>query len=76
LYPEVNVSVTILWGYQKQNTVFTVGKSIFNRTNPVNIGDLMLFYGGGGHAAAGTCQVDSNEAERVKGEIIKALQEQ
>jgi len=44
---------------------FHTGKSILDRTNKTNIGDLMLKYGGGGHAAAGTCQVDNTQPERV-----------
>lgn len=75
LFPEINVSCTILWGYQKQNTVFTVGKSIFNRTSMKNIGELMLKYGGGGHAAAGTCQVESTASEGVLTEIITQLKD-
>lgn len=74
LFPESNISITVLWGYQHQNTVFTVGKSIFNRTSPANIGELMLGHGGGGHMAAGTCQIeDSREAARVLEEIIQAV---
>jgi nanoRNase/pAp phosphatase (c-di-AMP/oligoRNAs hydrolase) len=59
-----------MWGKQKQNTVFAAGKSIFNRTSKTNIGDLMLQYGGGGHAAAGTCQADTGKAEEVLKELI------
>ena len=33
----------------------------------------MLRYGGGGHLAAGTCQVPHDEAERVLAEIVTAL---
>lgn len=73
LFPETNVSVQAIWGFKRQNTVLTVGKSIFNRTCSVNIGELMLSYGGGGHAAAGTCQVPNERAETVLGEVIAAL---
>ena len=62
-----------MWGKAKQNTVFAFGKSIFDRSNPVHIGELMLQYGGGGHAAAGTCQVDSDRAEDVLTELIDAV---
>ena len=41
LFPECNVSVQVIWGKAKQNVVLTVGKSIFDRTNPVDIGRLM-----------------------------------
>ncbi len=73
LYPEARVSVHIIWGRQKLNTVFACGKSILDRTSPVDIGEVMLRYGGGGHLAAGTCQVPHEESARVLGEIIEAL---
>jgi nanoRNase/pAp phosphatase (c-di-AMP/oligoRNAs hydrolase) len=73
LYPDTRVSIHALWGREKQNTVFAVGKSIVDRTSPVDIGSIMLEYGGGGHVAAGTCQVDNNDAERVLAELIPAL---
>ncbi|MEX2442654.1 MAG: exopolyphosphatase [Alkalispirochaeta sp.] len=73
LFPECNVSVQVIWGFKRQNTVLTVGKSIFNRTCDVNIGALMLSYGGGGHAAAGTCQVPNDQAETVLPEVVSAL---
>lgn len=73
LYPECNISMHILWGMKKQNTVFAVGKSILNRTSSVNIGDLMLKYGGGGHLNAGTCQIANDKAETVQEELIAAL---
>jgi len=74
LYPDAEVSVHILWGKQKQNTVFAVGKSIINRDSRHNIGELMLENGGGGHRNAGTCQVSHEDAEGVLGEIINRLQ--
>jgi nanoRNase/pAp phosphatase (c-di-AMP/oligoRNAs hydrolase) len=63
LYPQANVSVHVIYGVQKQNIVFAVGKSILNRTSKLNIGKLMLAYGGGGHMNAGTCQVANHHAE-------------
>jgi nanoRNase/pAp phosphatase (c-di-AMP/oligoRNAs hydrolase) len=33
----------------------------------------MLEYGGGGHDAAGTCQVPNEDAERVLGELIRRI---
>lgn len=73
VYPNANISIHVLWGLKKQNTVFATGKSILNRSSKTNIGDLMLKYGGGGHAAAGTCQVDTTHAERVMSELITHL---
>lgn len=73
LYPQCNISIHLMWGLKQQNTVFAVGKSIFNRSANTNIGKLMLKYGGGGHANAGTCQVDNDQAEAVKEELIRQI---
>jgi nanoRNase/pAp phosphatase (c-di-AMP/oligoRNAs hydrolase) len=70
LFPDVNISIHVLWGVQKQNTVFATGKSIINRTSNTNIGELMLFYGGGGHENAGTCQIANDKADTVLQELI------
>lgn len=56
LFPNANISIHVMWAVQKQNTVCAVGKSITNRASRVNIGALMLVYGGGGYENAGTCQ--------------------
>ncbi len=71
--PEVNISIHVIWGFQKQNTVFALGKSIVNRTSKTNIGELCLKYGGGGHKAAGTCQVSHEDSERVLEELIETI---
>jgi nanoRNase/pAp phosphatase (c-di-AMP/oligoRNAs hydrolase) len=73
LFPATNISIHALWGVQKQNTVFAVGKSITNRSSKVNIGALMLAYGGGGHENAGTCQVDNDMAAGVLQELIAKI---
>lgn len=73
LYPDVDVSMHAMWRVNGQKIVYAVGTSIFNRTNPVNIGDLMLRYGGGGHANVGACQIDLDQAARIGDELIAAL---
>jgi len=73
LYPQCNISMHIVWGLQRQNTVFAIGKSILNRTSTVNIGVLCLEYDGGGHANAGTCQVANHKAESVGQELIERI---
>jgi nanoRNase/pAp phosphatase (c-di-AMP/oligoRNAs hydrolase) len=73
LYPECNVSIHVLWGLQKQNTVLAVGKSILDRSSKANIGALMLKYGGGGHENAGTCQISNEKADEILHEVIKQL---
>jgi nanoRNase/pAp phosphatase (c-di-AMP/oligoRNAs hydrolase) len=73
LYPHAKVSVHVLWGKQKQNTVLAVGKSIVDRSSIANIGELMLCFGGGGHRNAGTCQVDHDMAEHILKVVVAAL---
>ncbi len=73
LFPEVNVSMHAMWRVNGQRVVFAVGKSIINRTNKLNIGSLMLKYNGGGHFAAGTCQIDLEDAAKVREELIEVL---
>ncbi len=73
LYPECNVSVQVIWGLKKQNVVLTVGYSILNLTCTVDVGSLMLKYGGGGHQRVGTCQVRTEDADQALAEIIEAL---
>ncbi|MGJ3259325.1 MAG: exopolyphosphatase [Rhodospirillales bacterium] len=73
LFPECNISIHVLWGLNKLNTVLATGKSITNRTSKTNVGELMLKYDGGGHENAGTCQVENDDAERVLGELIEQI---
>ncbi|WP_237477997.1 exopolyphosphatase [Lichenibacterium dinghuense] len=73
LFPQCDISAHVMWGLKKQNTVFAVGKSILDRGSPVDVGAVCLGYGGGGHRAAGTCQVPNDRAEVVKAELIAAL---
>jgi nanoRNase/pAp phosphatase (c-di-AMP/oligoRNAs hydrolase) len=73
LFPECNISIHVLWGKQRQNTVFTIGKSILDRSCTTDVGDLCLRYNGGGHVAAGTCQVPHEDAERVQLELIERI---
>ena len=73
LYPQCNISIHVMWGVQKQNTVFATGKSILDRGSKTNVGELMLQYGGGGHDAAGTCQVDNEQTDDVLGALIHQI---
>lgn len=73
LLPECNISVHLLRSKQPGTTVIAAGKSILNRTNPVDVSKLMLKYGGGGHPAAGTCQIPSEHADDLLPEIVDAL---
>ncbi|HYD17941.1 MAG TPA: exopolyphosphatase, partial [Patescibacteria group bacterium] len=73
LFPNATVSMHILPGEDGKNTVFAVGKSVLNRSSPLDVGALMLSYGGGGHKAVGTCQIDNTKAEQVKRELIEKI---
>ncbi len=73
LYPETEISVHVAWGFQKQNTAVMIGKSIVNRKSKVDIGELCLKYGGGGHMNAGTCQLDNDKVDEMLPGIIAEL---
>ena len=73
LYPETTISVHVAWGFRKQNTAVMIGKSIVNKSSDFDIGALCLKYGGGGHANAGTCQLDNDVVDKELPNIIEAL---
>ena len=73
LYPETQISVHVAWGFRKQNTAVMIGKSIVNKGSQVDIGELCLQYGGGGHRNAGTCQLDNDKVDAQLPDIIRAL---
>jgi len=73
LYPQCNISIHQMWGFKKQNIVFATGKSIFDRSSKTNVGDLMLENNGGGHDAAGTCQIPLEEANDVLDILISRI---
>jgi nanoRNase/pAp phosphatase (c-di-AMP/oligoRNAs hydrolase) len=74
LYPEQNISIWVVDGKNKVNTAVTVGYSILNRTATIDVGKLLLEYGGGGHHQVGTCQVPYADTDRVIGEIVKRIE--
>jgi nanoRNase/pAp phosphatase (c-di-AMP/oligoRNAs hydrolase) len=73
LFPDQNVSVRVFDGREKQFCVFSVGYSILNRTATVDVGKLMLKFGGGGHRRVGTCQVPYADADRILKEIVEEI---
>ncbi len=73
LFPQCDISAHVMWGLKQQNTVFAIGKSILDRGSPVDVGSVCLAHGGGGHRAAGTCQVANADAEAVKAEMVALL---
>ena len=73
LFPTANISIHVMWGVQKQNTVFATGKSILDRSSQTHVGNLMLEYVGGGHNAAGTCQIANEQAETVLQALVQRI---
>lgn len=73
LFPQCNISIHVLWGKNKQNTVFATGKSILDRSSETDVGTLMLEHGGGGHHAAGTCQVPNLQSEEILQGLIERI---
>jgi nanoRNase/pAp phosphatase (c-di-AMP/oligoRNAs hydrolase) len=73
MYPEIEISMHVAWGFKKQNTAVMIGKSIVNRNSKFDIGALCLSYGGGGHMNAGTCQLDNDVVDKELPNIINKL---
>jgi len=73
IFPECNVSIQMKPSDTGDKVIMAVGKSILDRSNKANIGSIMLEYGGGGHANAGTCQIENDRAEDVLKELIERL---
>jgi nanoRNase/pAp phosphatase (c-di-AMP/oligoRNAs hydrolase) len=73
LFPEQNISVWVVDGLGKTNAAITVGYSIINRSATVNVGSLMLHYGGGGHDKVGTCQVPYEDTDKIVAEIMEKI---
>lgn len=71
LFPEQNVNLWIVDGFQKQNVSIACGHSIVNKTCATHVGFLMREYDGGGHEAAGTCQISYADADRVIAELVE-----
>jgi len=75
LYPEQNISMWVVDGRNKSNVAITIGHSIINRTSTVDVGSLLLYYGGGGHKQVGTCQVSYDDADRIISEIMVKIKQ-
>ncbi len=73
LFPQCNISIHLMWGFERQNSVFAIGKSILDRSSKTNVGELCLRFGGGGHMAAGTCQVANNQADETRAALVKQI---
>lgn len=73
LYPEQNMSAWIVSGRGGKGCSVAVGYSVVNRTSNVNVGKLMLKYGGGGHRAVGTCQFSDEDIPKKLPKVLAEL---
>ncbi len=73
LYPEQNVSVRLVDSRDRQLVMISVGHSTINRSSTVNVGSMLLQFGGGGHERVGTCQVMAGEAGIVLNRILNEI---
>jgi oligoribonuclease NrnB/cAMP/cGMP phosphodiesterase (DHH superfamily) len=73
LYPGQNISLRIVDGRNKEFAMISVGHSIINRTSAVDVGSMVLKYGGGGHKQVGTCQVKYEDVDRIIGEMLQVI---
>jgi nanoRNase/pAp phosphatase (c-di-AMP/oligoRNAs hydrolase) len=73
LYPDQNISAWIVSGRGGLGCSVAVGYSILNRTSKVNVGSLMLKYGGGGHPMVGTCQFKDEDVEEQLPKLLDEL---
>lgn len=73
LYPEQNISAWIVDGKGGMGCSVAVGYSILNRSSKVNVGNLMLKYGGGGHRNVGTCQFQADNADEMVPKLLDEI---
>lgn len=74
LFPSTMASVKIRYkGPDKSKVLLSIGHSIFNPACRVNVGQLLSRFGGGGHAGAGGCTLDSSTAQDSIDRIIEIL---
>ena len=73
LYPDANISVWIVNGKGGNGCSAAVGYSIMNRTCTIDVGALMLKYGGGGHRVVGTCQFSDDTMEEKLEQLLSDM---
>jgi oligoribonuclease NrnB/cAMP/cGMP phosphodiesterase (DHH superfamily) len=74
-YPDALIALRVFDGYKKQFGVIAGGYNIFDKSAKTNLGELMAEYGGGGHAAAATCQLPYDEVDEKLAEIVDKINE-
>ncbi|MDQ7826097.1 MAG: exopolyphosphatase [Candidatus Eremiobacteraeota bacterium] len=70
LFPEVNISMRVIWGKTRDTVAFAIGHSVLNRSSKTDVGAIAREYGGGGHHQVGTCQVPADRCEEVRADLL------
>jgi hypothetical protein len=74
LFPESFVNVRIRYeDRNKQMVVVNVGHSIFNPNCKVNVGLMLVHFGGGGHRGAGSARFHTSQSDDYISRIIDCL---
>jgi len=74
LFPESYVNVRIRFeDRNKQMVVVNVGHSIFNPNCKVNVGLMLVHFGGGGHRGAGSARFHTSQSDDYISRIIDCL---
>ncbi len=75
LFPRCNASIKIYPARgEKDGVGISLGHSIVNRTQRVNVGRICARYGGGGHHGAGSFVIPPDRVDQVVNEVLQILQ--
>ncbi|MBZ0264651.1 exopolyphosphatase [bacterium] len=76
IFPRCNINMRIMDHPEENDRVIVaVGKSIFYRSHPVHIGELMNEFDGGGLEGAGSCQFYKADADNRIKQLIQRLKD-
>ncbi len=73
LFPDVSLALQILPLHGGRDILFAMGHSPLTRGRDIDVGELALAHGGGGHSRAGACRIPAENAEAVKADLIEKL---
>ncbi|OQY52078.1 MAG: exopolyphosphatase [Desulfobacteraceae bacterium 4572_89] len=74
LFPDTIASIKIRFlEPEKTHVLLSIGRSIFNGGFQVNIGNLLARFGGGGHAGAGGCTLETTTAQKNIDHILEIM---
>lgn len=71
LFPDIDIWINAAL-HPGNKVKISVGHSIFKRTSKVNVGEMLSYYGGGGHKAAGSCRIKPEDYKATMEEILIA----